>query len=265
MKKRLTLILAIAVALFLLGGCAASSSKQSLTVAEGKFTVGFDQSFPPMGFIGDDGEFTGFDLELAAETAKRLDLELVLQPIAWDSKDNELSSKNIDCIWNGFTMNGREDGYTWTEPYMANTQVFMVRADSDIRTLEDLAGKSVAVQVDSSAEAALEDNPDLLNSFGEIVKASDYNQALMDLESEGVDAVAIDRVVAEYRMQKAEGKFAILEETLQEEKFGVGFLLGNEALRDKVQKALEDMAEEGVLKEISEKWFGRDVTIIGKN
>ena len=148
----------IAVAHYSVGRMRCFKFKAVPDCCRGQIYSRSDQSFPPMGFIGDDGE-SGFDLELAAETAKRLDLELVLQPIAWDSKDNELSSKNIDCIWNGFTMNGREDGYTWTEPYMANTQVFMVRADSDIRTLEDLAGKSVAVQVDSSAEAALEDNP----------------------------------------------------------------------------------------------------------
>ncbi|HHU49214.1 MAG: amino acid ABC transporter substrate-binding protein [Caldicoprobacterales bacterium] len=264
MKIRAITILTVLMALLILAGCASSKGAAGLTVTKGKFTVGFDQNFPPMGFVGDDGEFTGFDLELAAETAKRLNLELELQPIAWDAKDEELSTKNIDCIWNGFTMNGREDGYTWTEPYMANTQVFVVRADSDIATLGDLAGKVVSVQVDSSAEAALEDNPELLESFGEYVTAADYNNALMDLEAGGVDAVAMDEVVANYRIQKTGAKFRILEETLQEEEYGVGFLKGNEALRDKVQEVLEEMAEDGTMKEISEKWFGKDVTIIGK-
>ncbi|HHT65939.1 MAG: transporter substrate-binding domain-containing protein [Caldicoprobacterales bacterium] len=264
MKKRTIAVLAAVMVMLLLAGCGASQKTAGLTVKEGKFIVGFDQGFPPMGFVGDDGEFTGFDLELAAEVAKRLDLELVLQPIAWDSKDEELTTKNIDCIWNGFTMNGRENGYTWTEPYMSNKQVFLVRADSDITTLDDLAGKVVCVQVDSSAEAALEDNPDLLESFGDCVTAADYNNALMDLEQKGVDAVAIDVVVADYRMQKSEGKFRKLEETLQEEQFGVGFLKGNEELRDIVQKTLEEMAEDGTLKSISEKWFGEDITTIGK-
>ena len=126
----------------------------------GTFTVGFDQDFPPMGFVGDDGEYTGFDLELAKEVADRLGLEFVPQPIAWDAKDMELSSGTIDCIWNGFTMNGREDAYTWSEPYMDNSQVFVVAADSGISSLADLAGKVVEVQTDSSAEAALKDNAD---------------------------------------------------------------------------------------------------------
>ncbi|MGI6317263.1 MAG: amino acid ABC transporter substrate-binding protein [Dethiobacteria bacterium] len=246
------------------GEAVESGDVGSLTVAEGKFTVGFDQNFPPMGFIGDDGEFTGFDLELAAEVADRLGLELVLQPIAWDAKDMELSSKNIDCIWNGFTINGREDLYTWTDPYMSNNQVFVVRADSGISTLADLAGKTVLVQVDSSAEAALADRPDLVETFGEYLTASDYNIALMDLESGAVDAVAMDDTVANFQIESREKDFVILEEKLAAEDYGVGFLLGNEALRDVVQATLEEMAADGKMAEISNKWFGKDITTIGK-
>ena len=151
----------------------------------------------------------------------------------------ELSSGNIDCIWNGFTINGRERiTYTWTEPYMANKQVFVVRADSGIKTLNDLKGKAVTVQVDSSAEAALKDRPDLVESFGDYIKTAEYNTALMDLESGAVDAVAMDEPVAIYQIEKRGSKFEILEEALAEEMYGVGFLLGNEELRDKVQKCL---------------------------
>lgn len=231
---------------------------------EGTFTVGFDQNFPPMGFVGDDGEYTGFDLELAAEAAKRMKMELKLQPIDWDSKDMELESGNVDCIWNGFTINGREELYTWTDPYMENKQVFVVKADSGIKTLKDLAGKRVAVQKDSSAEAALADEPELVESFGEYIKTADYNTALMDLKAGGVDAVAMDIIVAAYQIEKRGDNFIILEETLADEQYGVGFKLGNTGLRDKVQKVLEEMAKDGTMAKISEKWFGRDVTIIGK-
>lgn len=234
------------------------------TVVEGKFIVGFDQNFPPMGFVGEDGEFTGFDLELAAEVARRLGLELVLQPIAWDSKDMELSSGNIDCIWNGFTINGREDKYTWTDPYMANNQVFVVRADSDISSLADLAGKVVSVQIESSAEAALNDRPDLVETFDELITAPDYESALMDLEAGAVDAVAMDDTVANYKIGKRGAAFKVLSETLAAEDYGVGFLLGNEALRDAVQATLEEMAADGTLAEISKQWFGKDITTIGK-
>ena len=234
------------------------------TVADGKFTVGFDQNFPPMGFIGDDGEFTGFDLELAAEVADRLGLELDLQPIAWDAKDMELSTKNIDCIWNGFTMNGREDLYTWTDPYMANNQVFVVRKGEGITTFDDLAGKTVIVQVDSSAEAALDDKPELVETFGDYITAADYDVALMDLESGAVDAVAMDDTFANYYIEIGGDNLTVLEEMLAPEDYGVGFLLGNEALRDIVQSTLEEMADDGTMAVISEKWFGKDITTIGK-
>lgn len=230
----------------------------------GTFTVGFDQDFPPMGFVGEDGEYTGFDLELAQETAKRLGLTYVAQPIAWDAKNMELESGNIDCIWNGFTMTGREDNYTWTEAYMANTQVFVVGKDSGIASQADLAGKVVECQVDSSAEAALKEVPDLTATFKELLTTADYNTAFMDLEQGAVDAIAMDVIVAGYQIQQRNADFVILEDTLSAEEYGVGFKKGNTELRDKVQATLEEMAADGTLKSISEKWFGEDVTTIGK-
>lgn len=230
----------------------------------GVFRVGFDQEFPPMGFVGDDGEFTGFDLELAAEAAKRMGMEVEYQPIAWDAKDMELESGTIDCIWNGFTMNGREDAYTWTTPYMDNTQVFVVAADSGIATLDDLAGKTVEVQADSSAEAALKDMPDLTATFGTLQTTPDYNTAFMDLEMGAVDAIAMDVIVAGYQIEQRQNNCVILDEAIASEEYGVGFKLGNEELRDKVQAALEEMAADGTMTAISEKWFGKDITTIGK-
>lgn len=230
----------------------------------GTFIVGFDQDFPPMGFLGDDGEYTGFDLELAQEVANRLGLTYQPQPIAWDAKDMELETGNIDCIWNGFTMNGREENYTWSEPYMDNTQIFVVAPDSGIATLADLAGKVVEVQVDSSAQAALADMPELAGTFKELVVTPDYNTAFMDLEQGAVDAIAMDVTVAGYMIQERNSDFVILEESISSEVYGIGFQLGNTELRDKVQGALEEMAADGTLKTISEKWFGTDVTTVGK-
>lgn len=245
---------------------AASEAETKAEAAGGTFTVGFDQDFPPMGFVGDDGEYTGFDLELAEEVANRLGLEFVPQPIAWDSKDMELNSGTIDCIWNGFTINGREDAYTWSEPYMDNSQVFVVSAESGIKTLADLAGKVVEVQADSSAEAALKDNQELAGSFGTLQTTPDYNTAFMDLEMGAVDAIAMDVIVAGYQLEQREDgdAYVILDETLASEEYGVGFKKGNEELRDKVQATLEEMAADGTMAEISDKWFGRDVTTIGK-
>lgn len=249
---------------------AAESQAEETTAEEAKTTdggtliVGFDQDFPPMGFVGDDGEYTGFDLELAQEVAKRLGLEYKAQPIAWDSKDMELESGNIDCIWNGFTMTGREDDYTWTEPFMANQQVFVVANDSDINSQADLAGKIVEVQADSSAEAALKEAPELTATFKELLTTADYNTAFMDLEQGAVDAIAMDVIVAGYQIQQRNADFKILDDSLSEEEYGVGFKKGNTELRDKVQSTLEEMAEDGTLQEVSEKWFSKDVTTIGK-
>ena len=243
---------------------AGTTTAETAEAAGGTLIVGFDQDFPPMGFVGDNGEYTGFDLDLAKEAASRLGLEYKAQPVAWDSKDMELESGNIDCIWNGFTITGREDDYTWTTPYMANKQVFVVANDSDIKSQADLAGKVVEVQADSSAEAALKENQDLANTFGQLLTTPDYNTAFMDLEQGAVDAVAMDVIVAGYQIKQRNADFKILDDSLSEEEYGVGFKKGNTELRDKVQGALEEMAADGTLAKISDEWFGEDVTTIGK-
>ena len=225
------------------------------------FTVGFDQDFPPFGYVDENGEFTGFDLELAKEAAKRMDMEIKLQPIDWDSKELELSSGSISCIWNGFTMNGRENDYTWTESYMDNSQVFVVKSDSGIKTQADLAGKIVTAQTDSAALNALngDDFKDLKASFKELLTCAQYNTAFMDLEAGAVDAVAMDIGVAKYQIEGKESKFTILDEPIVKEQYAIGFYKGNTEMRDKVQKALDEMAADGTFKKISEKWFGYDV------
>lgn len=243
---------------------AGTTAAETAEAAGGTLIVGFDQDFPPMGFVGDNGEYTGFDLDLAKEVASRLGLEYKAQPVTWDSKDMELESGNIDCIWNGFTITGREDDYTWTTPYMANKQVFVVANDSDIKSQADLAGEVVEVQADSSAEAALKENQDLANTFGQLLTTPDYNTAFMDLEQGAVDAVAMDVIVAGYQIKQRNADFKILDDSLSEEEYGVGFKKGNTELRDKVQGALEEMAADGTLAKISDEWFGEDVTMIGK-
>lgn len=276
MKKRAALLVALSLAVVtVLAGCGgkdsskSADSKDSAATFEEKkegdtFTVGFDQDFPPMGFVGDDGEYTGFDLELAKEVCDRNGWEFNPEPIAWDSKDALLKSGEIDCIWNGFTMNGREDNYTWSEPYMDNQQIFVVAPDSGIKTLADLAGKVVEVQVDSSAQAALDDASELADTFEEIVVTPDYNTAFMDLEQGAVDAIAMDVTVAGYMIQERQSDFVMLDESISSEVYAIGFKKGNTELRDQVQGALEEMAADGTLTAISEKWFGKDVTTISK-
>ena len=266
MKRVLVALLAISMAAGVLTGCGSKGSDKT-------FTVGFDAEFPPYGYRDDNGEYVGFDLDLAAEVCKRQGWELVKQPIDWDAKDMELSSGAIDCIWNGFTMNGREDAYTWTEPYVDNSQVFVVAAASGVQNKEELAGKVVAVQKDSSALAALndeenKDNIALRDSFAQLIEYADYNTAFMDLEQGAVDAVAIDIGVAQYQIaQREAGKFVMLQgedNKLAVEQYAVGFLKGNDELRDTVQKTLDEMAADGTFTQIAEKWGLTDSVCLGK-
>ena len=176
----------------------------------------------------------------------------------------EIESGNIDVIWNGFTITGRENDYTWSKPYMENKQVFVVSKDSGITKVEDLKGKRVEVQVDSSGEKALAENKELSDSFAELITTADYNTAFQDLEMGATDAVAMDIIVAGYQLKKrGDGKYIILEdEPISTEEYGIGFKKGNTALRDAVDWTLVEMAADGTLKSVSEKWFDTDVTTI---
>ena len=263
MKRYLSILFAFVLLLSMLAGCGGSSDEGASDDAaaventDETFVVGFDASFPPYGYKDDNGEYVGFDLELAQAVCDMEGWELVKQPIDWDAKDMEIESETIDCIWNGFTINGREDQYTWSEPYIDNKQVFVVAADSGIETLEDLAGKLVETQVDSSALAALEgDQKALADTFGSLTQIAEYNTAFMDLESGACDAIAMDIGVAYYQMNSRENpeNFVILDEEISSEQYGVGFKLGNEELRDAVQATLDEMAADGTIAEIAEKY-----------
>lgn len=255
------------------GSASASSAASSATdadvsaeKAEGDtFTVGFDAEYPPFGYKDESGEYAGFDLDMAKEVCERNGWEFVAQPIDWDSKDMELESGTIDCIWNGFTITGREDEYTWSEPYLDNSQVFLVSADSDIKTLDDLAGKVVYVQADSAALAALNDNEELKSSFAELTEIGDYNSAVMNLEAGAADAVALDYAISS--AYTADGKVVVLDEAISEEQYAIGFKLGNEALRDQVQKTVDEMAADGTVLKIAENYADysiADSLLIGK-
>lgn len=265
MKKIAALLLTVIMAASFLTACKngnknAADDSYSRIAAKGKLVVGLDDSFPPMGFRDDNGELVGFDIDLAREVCSRLNLELELRPIAWDSKDMELNTGNIDCIWNGFTMNGREDQYTFTQAYMKNAQVLVVLADSAYQNLADLKDKTLSLQKDSSAEAALEDKPDFKSSLKEVSYFEDNMKALMDLDIKKSDAVLMDEVVARYNIEQSAEKYRILEESLADEQYGVGFKKGDNDLRDQVQKTLDAMQKDGKMAEISKQWFGKDIT-----
>ena len=280
MKKRFLGIAIFALAMclgaFALTGCgggdeAAPADDAAATAdmlgEDGIFTVGFDQEFPPYGYVDEEtGDFKGFDLALAAEVADRNGWEIKLLPINWDAKDLELESGTIDCIWNGFTYEGREDGYTWTDPYMDNSQVVVTRVDTGIESLADLEGKTVMAQADSAALHLFDegaDQYDLGQTFANLQTTPDYNTAFMELESGAVDAVAIDAPVAAFNIQGKEDVFKVLDEQLSTEHFAVGFKLGNEPLRDAVQATLLEMVSDGTVAKIADEYADQGISMDG--
>lgn len=293
MKKRISVIVLMALTMVLaacvLAGCAggstmaasssdeATSSETTSSVAatssettssettsaaadtsadfDGTFIVGFDQDYPPYGFVGDDGEFTGFDLELAQEVCTRNGWTFQAEPINWDTKQQLIDSGAITCIWNGFTMEGREADYAFSVPYMDNGQVIMVKADSDIAALADLAGKTVGTQVDSAALEVLEGGQaDLAATFAGLEQRSDYNTAALELESGALDALACDLSIAAYQMSQNPDTFKVLDEHLSEEHYAVGFKTGNLDLADTVTATLSEMTADGFVAQLCEKY-----------
>ena len=253
MKKFIALIFAV-----IAGICTVMAQNRT-------FTVGFDAGFPPYGYT-ENGEYKGFDLDLAREVARRRGWTVKLKPINWDAKDSELNSGMIDCIWNGFTINGRENSYTWSDPYVINEQVVMVKSASPVKSLADLKGKKVAVQTDTPVQKAL--SPDgecyeLGKTFSGLVVVPDYNSAVMQLESGSVDAVALDVGVAKTKLKT--GNFRLLDEIVMKEMYGIGFRKGDTALRDAVQETLLEMVADGTAARISAGYFdGKNVMALGK-
>ena len=261
-RKAVLLLAMLSVIVGMFTACSNKKSDDGRTT----FTVGFDAEFPPYGYKDDSGEYVGFDLDLAQEVCDNLGWELVKKPINWDSKDMELNSGSIDCIWNGFTINGREDDYTWSDSYLNNEQVMVVAADSGIEKLDDLAGKNVVVQAASAALDALnsDDNKDLTASFASLTENPDYNTAFMNLDSGAADAIAVDIGVAKYQLsQREEGKYVILDEPIQSEKYGIGFKKGNDELKDTVWEEVLKLYDAGEVDKLAEKYEVADMLCIG--
>jgi polar amino acid transport system substrate-binding protein len=217
-----------------------------------------------MGF-DDNGEIVGFDIDLANAVAEKLGVKLVVKPIDWKAKELELSSKNIDVIWNGYSITAeREEMVTFTKPYLNNAQMLVVRTDSPVKTKADLADKIVGAQIDSAAESLIKDDTDFNDSLKELRIYDDYEAALNDLKaSDRIDAVAVDKILIEYVMKQSPDTFKILDESLGDEYFGIGCRKGSNALADAIDKAMEELKTEGKTAVISEKWFagGEDIVI----
>lgn len=249
-------------------GSSAVSDTQGDSSETTTFTVGFDAEYPPYGYMDEEtGDYTGFDLELAEAVCELYGWQLVKTPINWDSKDMELNSGSIDCIWNGFTMNGREDDYTWSDPYVDNSQVMVVSESSGISTLADLAGKNVGVQAASAALELLQSEEEggqkaLADTFAVLQQFPDYNNAFVELQAGSIDAVAMDIGVAKYQLKTRGEGFKILDESLNSEQYAIGFKKGNTELCEKVNEGLQQLLADGTFEELAEKYEIADMVCL---
>ncbi len=224
-----------------------------------KIVIGLDDEYAPMGFKNEQNEIVGFDVDLAKEAAKRLGTEVEFKAIDWNSKEAELKSGRIDIIWNGLDITPeRQENMLFSDPYMDNRQIVFVKVGNDqgIMAEADLAGKSIGTQAGSTAETYIDQTEELKSSFKEFKTYGDYVSAFMDLENGRIDALVCDEIVGRYAMSKQDGKFEALDVTVGPvTEFGIAFRKDDTELRDKVQKAFDEMVADGAAKKISEQWF----------
>ncbi|WP_066501723.1 amino acid ABC transporter substrate-binding protein [Abyssisolibacter fermentans] len=261
MKKSLILIIVVTMLATLFVGCSQKGEQGDNSLKEikdkGKFILGLDDSFPPMGFRDQDGEIVGYDIDLAKEIAKRMGVELEVKPIDWDGNILSLNNKDIDVIWNGLSITEkRKEQILFSKEYAVNKQVIITNNDSKIDKKIDLKDKIVAVQLGSTGEEALNADTKIVESVKEVRKFSNFTEALLDLKAGRVDAVVIDEVVGKYYISKKAGDYKIASEDFGKEAYGVGFRKQDVKFRDEVDKILDDMREDGTMQKISEKWFG---------
>lgn len=262
MNKKIIFILTITLTLFLMISAVSAenmldflnSDEADPTNTENNLIIGFNAQFPPFGYKDANGEYTGFDIELAREVCKRNNWTLKLQPVIdWTSKKLELDSGEIDCIWSEFTIDGREDDYTWSEPYFKNTPYIIVKSDSNINTLDDLKNKTLEIQAGTSVLDNIKNNESLNGTYKEIIEVDTYYTALMDLDSGVCDGIIVDSGLANYLVIENED-LKLLNKSIAHENYGIGFKKGNTELRDQVQKTLDEMYKDGTVDKIAQKY-----------
>lgn len=261
MKKILGVILVLILIVLIFIGV--GFKKQ--TKEEEVLIVGLDDSFPPMGFRNEENEIVGFDIDIAKAVSEKLGMELKLQPISWAGKEQELDSGNIDCIWNGFAYNEtRAETMTLSKPYISSKNIFVLKSGSTVKNQEELKGKKIGVQSGSIQQQDLETSE--FYKEVEIIEYSDNLTAFMDLETGGIDAIFCSSIIGNYLITSKNKDYGtIISEGISDENVDVvAFKKGNIELKEKVDKALEELNEEGVLEKISKKWFGENLVIVGE-
>ena len=262
MKKTVSILLAslAAATLFTACGKKPEAPAAAAPAAAQAIVIGLDDNFPPMGFRDDKGELVGFDIDLAREAGKRIGVEVQFKPIDWSAKEAELNGKRIDVLWNGLTiLESRKEHIAFTDPYMANRQIIIVKAGSDIKDKAGLAGKVIGVQESSSAVDAMKKEEAVSKTFKELKQFGDNITALMDLEAGRLDAVVVDEVVGRFHVAKKPDAYVVLADNFGTEDYGVGFRKEDTELLGKVNQVLKDMKADGSAAEISKKWFGENI------
>ena len=273
MKKRkgiLGLLTLVGMAVMSLAGCTQLASNPTVDnwdkyQQQKSITVGFDNTFVPMGFEEKNGNYTGFDIELAQYVSKKLGITVHFQPIDWDMKETELQNGTIDAIWNGYSATDeRREKVAFTIPYMQNTQILVVKKLSGIHSVEDMTGKVLGAQNGSSGMLDLEEHPEVLKNRvkgGDADQYQSVNEAIIDLKNDRIDALLIDRVYADYYLT-TEGiadEYDTIPSGFESESFAVGVRPADKKLLEALNEAFKELYQEGIFQQISQKWFGEDV------
>jgi polar amino acid transport system substrate-binding protein len=225
----------------------------------GYFIVGLDDTFAPMGFRDKSGTLVGFDVDLAKEVSKRLGVEVRFQPIDWDAKVLELNSGTIDMIWNGLTITeSRLEEMSFSNPYLANSQIIMVKKGSNIKNMDDIKGKTVGVQISSASDDAVTKSS-IFNELGGYERYDTFNQALIELSNLTIDAIVIDEIMGRYIISQNPNQYEVLSDDFGKETYGIGFRLESTDIRDKFNDVLNEMIKDGTATLISENWFDEDI------
>ena len=273
MKKRkgiLGLLTLVGMAVMSLAGCTQLASNPTVDnwdkyQQQKSITVGFDNTFVPMGFEEKNGNYAGFDIELAQYVSKKLGITVHFQPIDWDMKETELQNGTIDAIWNGYSATDeRREKVAFTIPYMQNTQILVVKKTSGIHSVEDMTGKVLGAQTGSSGMLDFEEHPEVLKNRvkgGDADQYQSVNEAIIDLKNDRIDALLIDRVYADYYLT-TEGiadEYDTIPSGFESESFAVGVRPADKKLLEALNQAFKELYQEGIFQQISQKWFGEDV------
>ena len=273
MKKRkgiLGLLTLVGMAVMSLAGCTQLASNPTVDnwdkyQQQKSITVGFDNTFVPMGFEEKNGNYAGFDIELAQYVSKKLGITVHFQPIDWDMKETELQNGTIDAIWNGYSATDeRREKVAFTIPYMQNTQILVVKKTSGIHSVEDMTGKVLGAQNGSSGMLDFEEHPEVLKNRvkgGDADQYQSVNEAIIDLKNDRIDALLLDRVYADYYLT-TEGiadEYDTIPSGFESESFAVGVRPADKKLLEALNQAFKELYQEGIFQQISQKWFGEDV------